>query len=153
MQHLKKIIFLYILPVILVLLFFNFTGCVGQKKEKQVNSESGKMGPPPPSKSLPPGTARIEAQLIELNKNEDHIKCMIIVEKVLQYGRSVKPIGTGTQLILFVSSEQNDILNFLDEGTLKQKYEFIVEQEEVAGISSRQVKWKIIDIRDVQVDD
>ena len=153
MKHMKVIIFFRILPFILVLLFVNISGCAGQIEEKQENSGSGKVGPPPPSKSLPPGIARIEAQLIELNKNEDYIECIIKVEKVLQYGRSVKPIGSGTQLTLFVSNEYNDLLNILTEGTLKQKYEFTVEQEEVAGISSRQVKWKTIDIRDLQVDE
>jgi hypothetical protein len=153
MQHIKKFIFSFILPVILLLLFCSNTGCASQIEERQVNSNSGKVSPPPPSKSLPPGTARIKGQLIKMNKQENHIDCLVKVERVLQYGSSVKPIGSGTQLILAISGEQIDLINILAEGTLKKKYEFIIEQEEVISNSSRQLQWKALGIFDIQSDD
>jgi hypothetical protein len=152
MQNMTRIIILYILPVIFFLIFHNITGCAGKIEEKPVNPESGKVNPPQPNKSMPPGTARIEAQLIDLSKKENQIECIVKVEKVLQYGGSVKPIGRGTHLTLIILKEQDDLINILDRGTLKQKYEFTVEQEEVVNISSRQVKWRALGIHDLKPD-
>ena len=140
---------------LLLVIFVTFVitvGCAGQVEEKQEDTETEVIKPPPPPKSLAPGTAIVEARLMNFNKIDDHFECMIVVDKVLRYGSSTKPIGKGTELNLHISKVQSDVIKLLSEGTLEQNYEFIVEQQEVVNIPSGTSMWKALKVSKGQSD-
>jgi hypothetical protein len=138
---------------ITLIIFIIFVGCAGQVEEKQENSENEVIKPPPPpANQLAPGTAKVEAQIINFTELDNHFECIIKVEKVLRYGRTTKPIGKGTELILHISKAQSDLIKLLSNGTSEQKYEFIVEQAEVVIMPSGQSMWKAIEASKEQLE-
>ena len=124
-----------------------YVGCAGPAEEKQeiTERETVKM-PPVRQNTLSPGTAKIEAHIIKMAKENNYHNCIIIVEKVLGYGMSTKPIGKGTEISLQISNNDKDLINLLSEGTREEKYEFTVEQEQMVDnqLRCRAVKVKKI---------
>lgn len=125
-------------------------GCAGQVDDKMEISDSKVTEKPlPPTNKLAPGTVKIEARMIDSSQEAEHFDCILQVEKVLAYGRGVKPIGKGKEIFLQISREENDIVNLLSEGLMDQKYEFIVEQEEVVSMSDNQMRWRVLEVRKI----
>ena len=129
--------------VILVII----TGCAGQVEEKQMDSAEEASPPPPPPKSLAPGTAKIEAQIVSVTETDSDILCKVMVNKVLRYGSSTKPIAKGSELDLHISMSQTDYINLISEGTLNENYEFIVEQVQLLNMPSAQSQWKVLNVQ------
>jgi len=131
-----------------------YVGCAGPAEEKQEISktETIKM-PRPPQNKLAPGTAKIEARMIEMNKGKNHYTCIIKVEKVLGYGMATKPIGRGSEISLQISIDQESLIKLLSDGTMKQKYEFTVQQEEMVDMPSDQLRWKALNINKAPIDE
>lgn len=142
-----------ILYIVLFLTSMFFMACAAQVEEKQEKSESESQvpSPPPPNQSLDPGTARIEATLLNFSEMDHYYECNVKVEKVLNYGRSTKPIARGNELKLQVSKDQGNFVNIFSEGTLQQKFEFTVVQEEIINLSSKHIIWKAVHISGVQL--
>ena len=125
-------------------------GCAGQVEEKQEDPAPEMVKPPPPPKSLAPGRAIIHAQLLNIANMETHFNCIVKVEKVIGYGMSTKPIGNKTDLSLYISTKQTDIINFLEKGTSSEKYEFTLEQEALMDVSSSQSRWRVLKVTEVR---
>ncbi len=138
---------------ILYIPVFYFLGCAGPAEEKQEvsDTETIKM-PTPPKNKLAPGTAKIEARVIEMIKEINHYTCIIKVEKVLGYGMATKPIGRGSEIFLQISNDQEDLIKLLSDGTMTQKYEFTVQQEEMVDMPSNQLRWKALIIDKAPID-
>jgi hypothetical protein len=131
----------------------NCVGCAGRVDEKNAIQETEvSKSPPPPNENLAPGTANIEASVINFSGQNNHIECIVKIEKVLNYGMSTKPIGKGTELKLHISSDQPDLIKILSGETLEQKYEFTVEQIEMINMPSSQFVYKALRIRKIQSD-
>jgi hypothetical protein len=129
-------------------------GCAGPAEEKQEISETETIKmPTPPQNKLAPGTAKIEARMIEMNKEKNHYTCIIKVEKVLGYGMATRPIGKGSEISLQISNDEEDLINLLSEGTMEQKYEFTVQQEEMVDMPSNQLKWKALKVHKAPFDE
>ncbi len=129
-------------------------GCAGPAEEKQEISETETIKmPTPPQNKLAPGTAKIEARMIEMNKKKNHYTCIIKVEKVLGYGMTTRPIGKGSEISLQISNDEEDLINLLSEGTMEQKYEFTVQQEEMVNMPSSQLRWKALKVKKAPFDE
>lgn len=129
-------------------------GCAGPAEEKQEISETETIKMPiPPQNKLAPGTAKIEARMIEMNKGKNHYTCIIKVEKVLGYGMATRPIGKGSEISLQISNDEEDLIKLLSDGTMEQKYEFIVQQEEMVNMPSNQLKWKALKVHKAPFDE
>lgn len=129
-------------------------GCAGPAEEKQEISETETIKmPTPPQNKLAPGTAKIEARMIEMNKGKNHYTCIIKVEKVLGYGMTTRPIGKGSEISLQISNDEQDLINLLSGGTMEQKYEFTVQQEEMVDMPSDQLRWKAIKVHKAPFDE
>jgi hypothetical protein len=145
----KKLIIKGYLDITMFIFILMF-GCAGQVEEKQESTEKKAVKPPPPTNSrLAPGTAIVEARLLSFNEEEDHFVCQIKIEKALRYGSSTKPLGRGTELKLYISTAQTDLIKTLSEGTLEQKYEFTVIQEQVVNMSSGKSIWKVLKVKKI----
>jgi hypothetical protein len=142
-----KSLWFYILSVAIV---FGF-GCAGQVEEKQQqpDTEVNKMPPPAVEPKLPPGRAKIEARMIELNEVKNHFNCIIKVNKVLGYGMATKPIGKGTEISLQISNDEKDLIKLLSEGTREEKYEFTVEQEQMVD---NQLRYRAVKVKKIHSD-
>jgi hypothetical protein len=136
----------YILYVFIVF----FAGCAGPAEEKQeiTETETVKM-PPPRQNKLAPGTVKVEARMIKMNKENSHYNCIIKLEKVLGYGMSTKPIGKGTEIYLQISNNENDLINLLLEGTSEEKYEFTVVQEQMVD---NQLRYRVVKVKKILSD-
>jgi hypothetical protein len=147
MQNIIRIAYVgKILPIIVLVIFF-FIGCAGQVKENEEIPDSKIQNtPPPPTKKLAPGTAKIEAKIVELNEEKNFYRCVIKVERVLGYGMATKPIGKGTEIPLQFSKDESKTVKAFSEGTLDQLFELIVLQEEMVGLASKELRWSIIKI-------
>ncbi len=129
-------------------------GCAGPAEEKQEVSDTEMIKiPTPPQNKLAPGTAKIEARMIKMNKGKNHYTCIIKVEKVLGYGMATRPIGKGSEISLQISYDQEDLIILLSDGTMEQKYEFTVQQEEILGMPSNQLRWKALNINKAPIDE
>ena len=121
-----------------------YLGCIGSAGEKKEVSETEQMEMPiPPQNKLAPGTAKIEVHLMTMEKDNSHYNCILKVDKVLGYGMSTKPIGKGTEISLQISNDEEDFIKLLSEGTMEQKYELTVEQEQMVD---NQLRWRAIKI-------
>ncbi len=139
---------------ILYMSFVFCVGCAGPAEEKQEISETETIKmPTPPQNKLAPGTAKIEARMIEMNKGKNHYTCIIKVEKVLGYGMTTRPIGKGSEISLQISNDEEDLINLLSEGTMEQKYEFTVQQEEMVNMPSSQLRWKALKVKKAPFDE
>lgn len=139
---------------ILYVLIIFCVGCAGPAEEKQEISETETIKmPTPPQNKLAPGTAKIEARMIEMNKGKNHYTCIIKVEKVLGYGMTTRPIGKGSEISLQISNDEEDLINLLSEGTMEQKYEFTVQQEEMVNMPSNQLRWKALKVHKAPFDE
>ena len=83
---------------------------------------------------------------------DNYFDCVVKVEKVLRYGSSTKPIGKGTELKLYFTFEQKNLIDLIDEGTSTQHYEFTVEQETMVNEPSNQLKYRVLNINNVGSD-
>jgi hypothetical protein len=132
-----------ILYVFLVL----YLGCAGTSEEKQEVQETNPTNMPKlPQNKLAPGTAKIVAHMIKIEKEDNLHTCIFKVDKVLGYGMSTKPIGRGTEISLAILNDREDLINLLSDGTLEQKYELTVEQELMVD---NQLKWKSVRIEKI----
>jgi hypothetical protein len=122
-------------------------GCAGQVEEKQMDSKSETNQPPPPPKSLAPGTAIIEAQVVSVTETDSDIQCKVKVHKVLRYGSSTKPIANKSELNLHISKSQTDLIKLVSEGTLNENYEFTVEQVQLLNMPSGQSQWNVLNAK------
>jgi len=142
-----KSLWLYIISVAIIF----GTGCAGQVEEKQEQSdiEVNNVPPPPPESKLAPGTAKIEARMMELNEVNNQFNCIIKVNKVLGYGMATKPIGKGTEISLQISNDEIDLLKLLSDGTGEEKYEFTVEQEQMVD---NQLRYRAVKVKKIHSD-
>ena len=124
-----------------------YIGCAGTSEEKQEVPETKPINMPiPPQNNLAPGTAKIEAQIIKMENENNHILCIFRVNKVLGYGMSTKPIGKGMEISLNILNDQEDLIKLLSEGTMEQKYELTVEQEQLVD---NQLKWRAVRVEKI----
>ncbi len=129
-------------------------GCAGPAEEKQEISEIETIKrPTPPQNKLAPGTAKIEARMIGMNKENNHYSCIIKVEKVLGYGMATRPIGKGSKITLQISNDEEDLIKLLSGGTMEQKYEFTVQQEEMVDMPSNQLRWRALKVHKAPFDE
>ena len=153
MSNRTKIHYLRILFIFLSVSFITHLGCAGQVEDKQEIPESKMPDKPlPPMNELPPGTAKLEAYMIDSNVEAEHFDCIIKVEKVLSYGRGAKPIGKGKEVLLQIPKDKTEVINLLSEGTLDQKFEFVVEQEQIVNMPATELRWRILEVRKIELD-
>lgn len=107
----------------LAISFLCFSGCGANKKNSQkgenltsaqdtVKTDSDTMPKPePPPPGLPPGEAKVEGEIVEVENQTNgraSFYVRIRVDRVLGYGASTPPIGTADTLNVFISnSDQN----------------------------------------------
>jgi hypothetical protein len=130
-----------------------FIGCAGSGEEKQETTETESIKMPSPRAKLAPGTAKVEAKILDMKKENNYYICIIKVEKVLSYGMSTRPIGKGSEISLHILSNEEDFINMLSEGTLGQKYEFSLEQELKLNMSDNQMGWKAIKVKETSFEE
>jgi len=134
------------LSILCVFLTF-YLGCAGTSEEKQEIPETKPVNMPvPPQNKLDPGSAKIEAHLKKMEEDTNHHNFIFIVDKVLGYGMSTKPIGKGSEISLQISHDEEDLIQTLSEGTMEQKYELTVEQEQMVD---NQLKWRAIKVKKI----
>ena len=66
---------------------------------------------------------------------------------------ATRPIGKGSEISLQISNDEEDLINLLSEGTMEQKYEFTVQQEEMVNIPSNQLRWKALKVKKAPFDE
>jgi len=136
--------------IFFVFIAFLTIHCTGTAEKKQENNEATnrERSIPSPTK-LAPGTIKIEASVITMIKKNNHYDCIIKVEKVLGYGMATKPLPNGSEINLNLANSGEEFIKLLEEGTMKQKYELTIEQEQMAD---NQVQWRALQIKKLHIE-
>lgn len=115
----------------------------GEKGQEMTTKEPIKMISPDQTQ-LAPGMTKIEGIVVGMFKRSDHYNCVIKVEKVLGYGMATKPIGKGTEIAITIQNNEEELIKRLSGATVDQKYEFILEREQMVD---NQYQWKAITVQ------
>jgi len=138
---------LWIFILFVIIVFFNFS-CAGPAEEKQEKNETTKIKMPLPSQTkLAPGTLKVKSSVIKMIKKNNHYNCIIRVEKILGYGMAAKPVAKGSEINLNLTNSGEDLIKLLSEGTMDQKYELIIEQEQMVD---NQLEWRALQVKKIQ---
>lgn len=134
------------ISIICIFLTF-YLGCAGTSEDNQEVGETKPVNMPIPTQNkLAPGTAKIEAHIEKMAEDNNYYNYILIVDKVLGYGMSTKPIGKGSEISLHISHDEEDLIKSLSEGTMEQKYELTVEQVQMVD---NQLKWRAIEVKKI----
>jgi hypothetical protein len=131
----------------IVFLFLIFPGCSssGSKSEQEAVEESA-AAPPPPVNKLAPGTAKIEAMIVDMNEVEKKYVCKVEVKGVLGYGMSTKPIGQSSILTVSLSKNAEKIVEIVETGSSNQVYIMTIQQQEQMGMSTNDIQWRALQV-------
>lgn len=111
------------------------TGSSEQKVEHQPNA-------PEIPENISPGTVLTEVSIMKVEQKDDDILCQVVVNKVLKYGPTTKPIGDGTVLDLQVSVKDETLKKQVFESKKTDIFIFKLYQQQQLGISSSSESWK-----------
>ena len=140
----NRITWLMIYGIYVFLVCMNFNCAASGEKGQEISTKEPIKMIPPDQTKLAPGMAKIEGIVVSMFKSSDHYDCVIKVDKVLGYGMATKPIGKGTEIALTIQNNEENLIKLLSEETVEQKYEFILEWEQMVD---NQYRWKAINIQ------
>jgi hypothetical protein len=110
----NKIIFFSVIAIFTAIFCISCSSSEGTDKENNVSPDSLKY-----SKSIPPGTADIKAEIIEYSKEKDDIVCKLKILEVFAYGSSISPLPRGTEIDSYVSKNLLEKeLKIINEGEI-----------------------------------
>ena len=92
----KKVIL--IVPIIIGALFIS-SCCSSKGNLKDENSIRNSKIP----QNIPPGTADVKAEIINFVEEKDNFICRIKIHEVFEYGASIRPLPSGTEIDCYIS--------------------------------------------------
>lgn len=92
-----------------------FSCCSSKSESEEMkHSEQKKMMF---EKSIPPGSADVQATVIKYSKGKDFVKTTLKIEEVYNYGAGTKPLPVGTLLDISIpKTDLNDSTSKLENG-------------------------------------
>jgi hypothetical protein len=143
----------------LILSFLLLIGGCGSSEESQENEQASPSDsieqaeaktssdtiptPEPPGPGLSPGQAEIEAEVIDLIKEEKNGKCILSLEihKVLGYGQSTDPLAVNDTLEVRVGEKKSSMVP-------GQKMTMVLQQNISSAEGEPTFPWSLVKIKE-----
>jgi hypothetical protein len=133
--------------ILFLFIVVSTSGCTGSAEKKQEIIDTATINMPAQTQTkLAPGTTKIEGSVIKMIKSNNHYNCIIRVEKVLGYGMSAKPLPKGREISVYLLTTEENLIKLLSEGTMEQKYELTVEQEQMVD---NKLEWRVLKVNKI----